>query len=550
MLKRSRSSEPSIPAPPVSMGARRALALPSKGRRSPRHGSQATRHPIERTALETELKLDVSAEHLDLLKRHPLFADHKSSRKEELVSIYLDTKDRVLRRHGQSFRLRSKGSELLQTIKGTYRGILDRSERETPFPHDGNDDPGAIDAFLRHLDRNLPTALKPIFKTIIERETYQIGGVEVCLDRGKVIAGRRSSPIEEIELELKSGDRKKLFGLARQIFAIVPAEVSVKSKSERGYDLVEGIKDRAIMAQNPALPPFPTVAEAFQIICGECLYQLISNRPGIRAHIAEALHQARVAVRRLEAAVKLFRIIQSEKATKVAGELKWIGDELADARELDVFVTEFLAPLTSGHPTGSALAKVYGASVQLREKAYERANAALSSQRYRMFLIDVAEWVETGSGEREARSRLKGEPSKDIVSKTLSKISRKMKAVGPIEELDLRSLHKLRLRAKRMRYTIEFTRSLYEANPKRVEEMLKQLGKLQSAIGNLTDMASAKTLLNQIATEAKAAPQNVKLTITSGSTAIAGDQKRRKSKQLKKAARAFEKLGSLKLFWT
>ena len=68
------------------------------------------------------------------------------------------------------------------------------------------------------------------------------------------------------------------FVLARQISTIVPAEISVKSKSERGYDLVEGAEDRATMAQHPVLPPFPTAGEAFQTICGECLHHLISNR--------------------------------------------------------------------------------------------------------------------------------------------------------------------------------------------------------------------------------------------------------------------------------
>ena len=115
--------------------------------------------------------------------------------------------------------------------------MLDRTERETSFSCDGDDHPGAVDAFLRQLDRNLPTSLKPVFKTRIERETYQIGGIEVCLDKGEIIAGRRCSPIAEIELELKSGDRRELFALARQISGIVPAEISVKSKSERGYDL-------------------------------------------------------------------------------------------------------------------------------------------------------------------------------------------------------------------------------------------------------------------------------------------------------------------------
>jgi triphosphatase len=552
MLRQSKASEPSISAPVVNSRATRANApaVGVKRLHSNLPGRRASSATLQRASVEVELKLGVTPEHLDILKRHPFFRNQRSRRKDEVVSVYLDTKDRVFHRHGLSYRLRRKGKQLLQTIKGPYRGVLDRSEQETPFSDAANGHPDSADALMRRLDRNVPTALKPIFKTRIERETYQIGGVEVCLDRGKVIAGRRSSRIVEIELELKSGDRRELFGLARQISAIVPAEVSVKSKSDRGYDLVEGIKDRAIIAQDPVLPPFPTVAEAFQIICGECLHQLISNRPGVRAHMAEALHQARVALRRLDAAVKLFRTIQSEKATKVAGELKWIGDELADARELDVFVAEFLGPLRSRRPTGLGLAKVYRASVQLREEAYERANAALSSQRFRLFLIDVVEWIETGGGDRKASSLLKGEPSaKDIVSRTLSKISRKTKAFGRVEELDLRSLHKLRLRAKRMRYTIEFTRSLYEANPERVEEMIKQLGKLQSAIGNLTDRASAKTLLSRIATEAKADPKSVKLAITTGSRIMTGDKKRQKSKQLKKAAKAYEKLGSLKPFW-
>ncbi|QHO75619.1 hypothetical protein ACH79_26255 [Bradyrhizobium sp. CCBAU 051011] len=133
------------------------------------------------------------------------------------------------------------------------------------------------------------------------------------------------------------------------------------------------------------------------------------------------------------------------------------------------------------------MTKVYRACVQLREEAYEKANAALSSQRFRTFLIDVSEWIETGNEERKARSR-KGEPSaKDIASKTLSKTSREMMAIRQIDKLDLRCLHKLRLRAKRMRYTIEFTRGLCEVNPNRVEGMLKQLGKLQAVLGQLTD---------------------------------------------------------------
>jgi len=431
--------------------------------------------------------------------------------------------------------------------------MLDRAEQETLFIHDGEGQTGSVDAFLQRLDRNLPTALKPIFKTKIIRETYRIGGVEVCLDKGKIIAGRRSMQVAEIELELKGADRSDLFALARQISAIGPAEISVKSKSDRGYDLVAGVKDRAIMAQHPVLPPVCSAAESFQIICSECLHQLISNRSGVHAHIAEALHQARVALRRFDAAINLFGKIQSErKAMKVARELKWIGDELSRARELDVFMTELLVPFRTQCPKEPGVAEVYRICTQRREKAYERANAALASQRFRTFLMDVAEWIEVDNGQQNVGSRLKREQSaKDLVSRALSKIWSRMTPGRRIDELDLHRLHKLRLRAKRMRYAIELTQGLYDnSHPKRIERVLNELGKLQSALGTLNDIASAKAMLDRIAPEAKADRKNGKLRLTSGlKTMLTANQERQKGKQLNKAAKAFEKLENIKPFW-
>ena len=147
-------------ASPVSMKVGPPLAnLP--GRRS----SSAT---IQRAALEVELKLDVTTEPLNILKSHPLFRYRRSSRKDEVVSLYLDTEDSAFRRHGLSFRLRRKGGKVLQTIKGPYRGVRDRSERETPFTGDAHF--VAANAFMRRLDRNVPTALKPVFKARVERE--------------------------------------------------------------------------------------------------------------------------------------------------------------------------------------------------------------------------------------------------------------------------------------------------------------------------------------------------------------------------------------------
>lgn len=165
-----RASKSPIATPLVDRGDTKAHPYASR-RREDRRQFPGERAVAQQTGLESELKLEVSARHLDMLRRHSFFRDRKSSGKHELISIYFDTKDSVLRRHGLSFRLRRKGDQLFRTIKGTYRGMLDRPERETLFIYDREDHPGSVDAFLQHLDRNLPTALKPIFKTRIERET-------------------------------------------------------------------------------------------------------------------------------------------------------------------------------------------------------------------------------------------------------------------------------------------------------------------------------------------------------------------------------------------
>jgi triphosphatase len=112
---------------------------------------------------------------------------------------------------------------------------------------------------------------------------------------------------------------------------------------------------------------------------------------------------------------------------------------------------------------------------------------------------------------------LQREPSvKALASKALSKIWSKMKAGRGIDELDLHNLHKLRLRAKRIRYMTEFTRGLYDAHPRRIESVLKVLGKMQSALGMLNDIASGTAILGQGPAERLTGHKNGELRVTSG----------------------------------
>jgi triphosphatase len=63
--------------------------------------------------------------------------------------------------------------------------------------------------------------------------------IALTLDHGKIDTGGRSAPLCEIELELERGDRAELLEVARDLTRTLRAHVALKSKAERGYDLLE-----------------------------------------------------------------------------------------------------------------------------------------------------------------------------------------------------------------------------------------------------------------------------------------------------------------------
>ena len=94
-----------------------------------------------------------------------------------------------------------------------------------------------------YTDDDVRNSLKPVFETRIERTSYHLNenGADIIMavDEGQIVAADSSCAVSEIELELKHGNAAALFKVARDILSIVPAQIDVKSKPERGYQLLE-----------------------------------------------------------------------------------------------------------------------------------------------------------------------------------------------------------------------------------------------------------------------------------------------------------------------
>lgn len=453
---------------------------------------------------EIELKLELASGKPDALLAHPALAEARPLTRQggDLRAIYYDTPDQALRRAGISLRIRHREGEAIQTIKAQApdRGLaMERGEWETPVS-DGLDLSAAAGTPLSNLlsDGAIGQSLKPLFTVETKRQAFEVARdgavIELALDRSKASASGRSEPFAEIELELKEGEPARLFELARDLSQAAPLRLSTVAKSERGYRLVAEEPDAAIRATKIVLPEDASCAEAFQIIARSCLSQMVQNEPLVRRmQNPTALHQMRVGLRRLRAAISLFKAqLLTDKETEALREdLRWAGQAMGEARDLDVFLARL-------RETQEVDPSQIEAVERRREEAYRSLLETLESPRFMGIVLHTAAWIEAGdwaiSNERE---RARGKPIKDFADKELARRWKRIRQIAKnLRELDDEALHALRIRIKKLRYGSEFFASLFPGKEarKRHKALLAILENLQETLGELNDLAVSGAL--------------------------------------------------------
>lgn len=363
---------------------------------------------------EIELKLDLSPDAIDALEGAGFMPGPPVVARQR--SIYFDTADQSLASAGISLRVRRSGRKRVQTIKAeraSAGGLFVRSEWERGVTNDVPViDPGSpLDA----LPDGTIDALAPAFEVRVTRQTWMIEDassvVEMVVDRGAVSLADRTSPISEVELELTSGTPLALFALARRIDAIAPVRLGVQSKAERGYRLARPA-ETTVKAEPVGLTGELTTAAAFRAIVRACLrHYRLNEALLLNGREAGALHQARVALRRLRSAFAIFRpMLAGTMETRLSDELRWLAAELGHARDLDVLLAR---------SSGTALHEPIAAA---REQAYDRVNDVLASSRVRHLMLDLAEFTAVGDWLTTADAEtLRDRPLRDFAATALTR---------------------------------------------------------------------------------------------------------------------------------
>lgn len=443
---------------------------------------------------EIELKLETDSRGAQALRRHPLLKGLRV-RTVEQAATYFDDAKGTLRKAGVSLRVRSGGGGFVQTVKrqdGGGAGLFARPEWERSVEGPELDRRALDDTPVVDLINGKP--LRPIVAVKAKRSIWDLESIELVLDEGIVSGGDAEEPIAEIEIELKGGERAALFGMGRRLAEAAPLRLSVLSKVERGQRLADGSAAKPAKAERLRLSPDMTVAEGFAAIAYSCLRQFRLNEPVIaRSRDPGALHQARVAMRRLRSAFSLFRpVIDDAEYQRLRGELRWFTSQLGEARNFDVMLKRLDSIDGPGvRPLAALLASA-------RDAAYAEMLAAFGSERLRLLMFDIVAWLETGAWRHRGRA---GKRLGDFASRALGK--RWAKVEGRIAALagdDAEARHQLRIEVKKLRYATEFLASL-AADKKaqaRQKKFVAVLEAMQEELGELNDCATARHTLESL----------------------------------------------------
>lgn len=224
-----------------------------------------------------------------------------------------------------------------------------------------------------------------------------------------------------------------------------------------------------------------TVAEGFATIVANCVRHYRLNEPlVIEIRDVEALHQVRVAMRRLRSAISLFRpAMRDDGFDQIRGELRWFTAELGDARNLDVYLERELAAEDRKLLEGR------------RDGAYDRAIAAMSSPRFKALMLELASWSAWGDWRRtsKARSRLAR-----FVNRRIDRLWSGVSAARGLGRMSGEDRHRLRIQVKKLRYALEFVAALHSRERKRQRKFGAALERLQDELGLSNDIVVARSL--------------------------------------------------------
>jgi CHAD domain-containing protein len=249
---------------------------------------------------------------------------------------------------------------------------------------------------------------------------------------------------------------------------------------------------------------------AFRIVARRCLVSFAENHEATCMGDPVALHQMRIALARLRAALSFFSpMVADPKRARVRRELKWVNVRLGAVRDLDVAI-ERLKAINKQQPQATTNDTSWDAQRAANHRQLVR---ALRSTRYRRLVEGTSRWIENGPWSIERGAQAAKQRASAIAVYAADKLTRwrkkLLKKSRTLREMGAKQRHRLRLLNKKLSYSIGFFEELFPHKRfSRQKAALKYLRKAQKSLGELNDDAQGQSLAANLKQNAARLPMH------------------------------------------
>jgi CHAD domain-containing protein len=431
---------------------------------------------------------------------------------QRLEARYYDTEDLRLIRSGVTLRRRQGGSDPGWHLK-LPEGGDSRREIQLPLARATRQVPKELGRLVRAFTRG--EALAPVaeIRTVRHRLVLldEAGDslaevVDDDVSASTLGAQTELSHWREVEVELTGGGQGLLAAADKRLRRSGLRPAGRQAKLERA--LADQLPSRNGGRGRPA--SLPTAADVVLAYVGTQVAAIMAFDPLVRRDTPDAVHQMRVATRRLRSTLKSFGgVPRAADCERLGDELKWLGGVLGTARDAEVMGGHLQAGLNELPPElimGPVRARVRVHFAPVAAEARAAVLEALDGDRY-LALLDGLDALLVDPPLAPEAGRPAAEVLPAAVRPTRRRVRRRIRRAwhvpaGPGRDT---ALHEARKAAKHARYAAE---AVSPAFGKQARRFVKRAKKVQSVLGDHHDGVVARATIREIGVQAHLAGEN------------------------------------------
>ncbi|MBI1851898.1 MAG: CHAD domain-containing protein [Planctomycetes bacterium] len=428
----------------------------------------------------------------------------------DIVDSYFDTPDWRFFRSRHALRIRRSDATCEATLKSLEpsTGALSRRREITQALESADADglaaaDGPVAERVRAVAGSRP--IRQLFAVRTRRHSFALRLPDgdcamIALDDSQFLdtGGREIARTRRAEIEaVGEAESIALRAFADELCAACALTPAASSKFEFGLSAAE-LRPTEVPDFGPtSIDDTMDAGAVAQAVLRLQLAIYLANEPAARlGDDPDALHEMRVATRRLRAGLSFFADALPARGRRLRATLRWIGRALGAVRDLDVQIEQIEAWTPASESPETATLRAFAEALGARRRtARTRMLRVLDSRRAEQAAAAVAVILRRHPVLRSPATRL---PIREFAAPRLVRLWRRIRKIA--DRLDRRSspdaFHETRIRCKRLRYALEFVSEPYGHASR---PLLRGLVEIQDLLGTMQDSRVAITQVLDVA---------------------------------------------------